>query len=581
MGGADATRQCSACMSALPPSAFSAKQLKAKASTRRCKQCVEGVEVRSVDDGSVDQASVEQASVDVASLDDWRGGLASMFGDSMRRASREKTRVDSATEALWKVACEVDVVELGESSESVEFRFSGRSRAIAVKPFRLKGKLHCGLAEEDGHALITAKIERLTPREAERRPGVGLSSIGSDAVVDAIAAEFRAAQDGSCSYVRSPKTRPCKVSQQSFSGEIVPSTAPRFRGDLVAAFMPQMGDAFDFVNDADAGARVCLKEMVEEDVAATWFAVRQPDDNSVEDVLFVAPLGPVVERENEPLFPCAWTRVREPVRRDHDHFVALACDVTPSSKLFQELPIPSNVIDRLQLELERNEPFLGEAYKTRMRDARISFIAPLGHADRVDAYRQHTARPCASCGKRPAKKTCSRCKTSPYCDADCQRRHWPQHKKNCRPPEDSSRKAAWVDIDTTSNFGQGFPTMSVSLRTPTPVFHQAREQHPEHRLKDRVFVVKCQAPTSEPTGAGPPCIMIYDKERKTQAWPDADAMATGQPGFWQLLDFIRTKGHGGEKMGVPYGLKVYARAYYTRDNLLRVFTDRPEQPQPW
>lgn len=37
---------------------------------------------------------------------------------------------------------------------------------------------------------------------------------------------------------------------------------------------------------------------------------------------------------------------------------------------------------------------------------------------------------CAVCGN-PGTKKCSQCKAVFYCSTECQRKHWPEHKKTC------------------------------------------------------------------------------------------------------------------------------------------------------
>lgn len=44
------------------------------------------------------------------------------------------------------------------------------------------------------------------------------------------------------------------------------------------------------------------------------------------------------------------------------------------------------------------------------------------------------ANTCGNCGKDSPTKTCTRCKKMKYCDRDCQRSHWQDHKRQCQPP---------------------------------------------------------------------------------------------------------------------------------------------------
>ncbi|GLB42114.1 putative MYND finger [Lyophyllum shimeji] len=59
---------------------------------------------------------------------------------------------------------------------------------------------------------------------------------------------------------------------------------------------------------------------------------------------------------------------------------------------------------------------------------------------RIDKTGAVTAEPsmafattaCANCGKRDVKLLrCSSCKTTQYCNGECQRAHWPDHKRTC------------------------------------------------------------------------------------------------------------------------------------------------------
>ena len=42
---------------------------------------------------------------------------------------------------------------------------------------------------------------------------------------------------------------------------------------------------------------------------------------------------------------------------------------------------------------------------------------------------------CAVCGAGGKLKKCSGCHTVRYCGADCQRAHWPDHRRTCRKQE--------------------------------------------------------------------------------------------------------------------------------------------------
>jgi hypothetical protein len=48
------------------------------------------------------------------------------------------------------------------------------------------------------------------------------------------------------------------------------------------------------------------------------------------------------------------------------------------------------------------------------------------------ALKQHACETCQNVG--PWKK-CGRCKTTPYCSLECQRKDWEKHKISCYPPK--------------------------------------------------------------------------------------------------------------------------------------------------
>lgn len=50
---------------------------------------------------------------------------------------------------------------------------------------------------------------------------------------------------------------------------------------------------------------------------------------------------------------------------------------------------------------------------------------------------------CALCGAPDATRRCSHCRAfdAYYCSAECQRKHWDDHKVMCRPAVGSARAA--------------------------------------------------------------------------------------------------------------------------------------------
>ena len=51
-----------------------------------------------------------------------------------------------------------------------------------------------------------------------------------------------------------------------------------------------------------------------------------------------------------------------------------------------------------------------------------------------DRHEDATARCCAECGEEggASLKMCKACMHARYCDAECQHKHWPKHKKDCK-----------------------------------------------------------------------------------------------------------------------------------------------------
>lgn len=57
---------------------------------------------------------------------------------------------------------------------------------------------------------------------------------------------------------------------------------------------------------------------------------------------------------------------------------------------------------------------------------------------------------CATCGEEKVPRKCANCKAVQYCDRECQKLHWPIHKKECDSLAEMMRKAAIKESSSTS-----------------------------------------------------------------------------------------------------------------------------------
>ena len=67
-------------------------------------------------------------------------------------------------------------------------------------------------------------------------------------------------------------------------------------------------------------------------------------------------------------------------------------------------------------------------------------------------------RTCATCGAPEGSlpgilhhKPCGKCKITFYCSTECQRKHWPAHKKQCKTPEERSVARAQAEATASSS----------------------------------------------------------------------------------------------------------------------------------
>jgi hypothetical protein len=61
---------------------------------------------------------------------------------------------------------------------------------------------------------------------------------------------------------------------------------------------------------------------------------------------------------------------------------------------------------------------------------------------KVEAKPEAEEHYCNCCGKSGKLVKCGRCKTTYYCDVECQKKDWTLHKPRCIPPEKKPQKPA-------------------------------------------------------------------------------------------------------------------------------------------
>ena len=196
-----------------------------------------------------------------------------------------------------------------------------------------------------------------------------------------------------------------------------------------------------------------------------------------------------------------------------------------------------------------------------------------------------------SCGKPGAIRRCSGCRVTLYCNRDCQRAHWKQHKKVCGKfdgpgsndgaPSDDSRLR--IKIHTYKGMEHMITPMSViseaaacaagmrestdplsvdSIRAKSVKMTEARAKY----AKDKNIIVKIQVPLDpRPDYCD---LLIYNKTRSFQC------VASGTTPEGRRLDsIIRSRGIAGQKG--------YFLAYMEKEAELTVIVDKLLPTQPW
>lgn len=85
-------------------------------------------------------------------------------------------------------------------------------------------------------------------------------------------------------------------------------------------------------------------------------------------------------------------------------------------------------------ELASKHPEILGPLNKKMENAQEFFSALQAQADsngRI-AQRDIMTHTCAACGEKNPSKKCGNCKGVGYCSRECQKAHWPIHKKTCK-----------------------------------------------------------------------------------------------------------------------------------------------------
>ncbi|KAF8996165.1 ankyrin repeat-containing domain protein [Cyathus striatus] len=121
---------------------------------------------------------------------------------------------------------------------------------------------------------------------------------------------------------------------------------------------------------------------------------------------------------------------------------------------------------------------------------------------------------CAACGeKEKPLKNCAKCQVARYCSRECQRSHWPTHKKSCKP----FNAANTVTLKPTYNHDiRTLVPMSKFMRAhvgapdlEAPASHSIASNVPKDLSAPKPIVIKVQVPMGAPTGD----MMVYTKKR--------------------------------------------------------------------
>ncbi len=174
-------------------------------------------------------------------------------------------------------------------------------------------------------------------------------------------------------------------------------------------------------------------------------------------------------------------------------------------------------------------------------------------------------RACAACGSaREGLLRCKRCSSAFYCGSECQRRHWPEHKLQCRPAGQDPATSDEIPVVLSAVDPPERPDLAIPAvmgRIPFNIQTTGPLRAPAG-VGGGQFVVKVQARTD---GVG--SMLVYDKTRTV-----CICILQSHPRAADVLRAVRA-------VGVS-GLKAFFRARVA-DGCLHLTLARPCSPKDW
>jgi tetratricopeptide (TPR) repeat protein len=180
-----------------------------------------------------------------------------------------------------------------------------------------------------------------------------------------------------------------------------------------------------------------------------------------------------------------------------------------------------------------------------------------------------------ACGKKGAFRRCSACKLALYCDRDCARADWKEHKKVCSQLADSLLR-----VDYFTPPGRGAKSILKSAVAELMAYSAAGNTITKSEVDERVntcsdvieldeknLVFKVQVPINLPFGY-PNYLKLSNKSKSFEVVCDGD-VGTGK----ELAAVVKRRG--------VLGVKGYFLGFMNKDGELMLMVDKMLPAQPW